>query len=194
MHKPLLLGAVITSVFLLVGCGSSNDAETQSQAITQSAVERCDDIAVCVMDGSGEKAVSPLHRENGDCYAGGLKLGAGGHATGDDVQATWSETSDGFDICVDGGCMRCTVPSSRPEASPDAPPSSGGTCEGSASSCYSRAAGTCSGQEGCDFVQHSHLTWDNQIEFTYECEGTPKACSSFTTAASCGRQSGCSWK
>lgn len=87
--------------------------------------------------------------------------------------------------------MRCTVPNAEPE---EPTSGGGGKCEGAASSCYGRAAGTCAGQEGCDVVQHSHLTWDDPLELTYECEGTPKSCSSFTSAASCERQSGCSWK
>lgn len=66
-------------------------------------------------------------------------------------------------------------------------------CVGAATSCSGRPAGTCAGQDGCSLVQH-YKTGASGGYFEYECEGTPRACSSIQSESGCLRQTGCRWQ
>lgn len=83
-----------------------------------------------------------------------------------------------------------TLDCHAPNPSSTSASTSSQSCKGTASSCSSRAAGTCAGQDGCTFTMHTHADGS----YTNTCDGTPTSCSFITTEAACGRQDGCTWQ
>lgn len=162
--------------------GSPPDGDPAAVA---TALARCEGVFVC--RGGGGAATTTLRRDEGACFAGRIRLDDGGAAEADGEPMTWSIRDDGFDVCASGGaCMAC-----RP-ATPSSPSADEHEkeCQGLAWSCSNRAPGTCSDQLGC--FAGSRIRWNGELEF--ECKGSPRSCSSFTSQSSCARQDGCTWR
>jgi len=98
---------------------------------------------------------------------------------------TWSGTVWVFDFVVDGQVEGfCRRPPDESKPSP------GSRCVGSADSCYGRASGDCSTQDGC--YQSSHVKYNGTIE--YDCSGSAKWCSDYDMQSACESQDGCRWE
>ncbi|MBX3198525.1 MAG: hypothetical protein KF894_10365 [Labilithrix sp.] len=195
MRKSTVVVGLVVSAMLLA-CSSQDEAVTEAEpgstASAQSAVERCDGAFRCA--GPTGEAETRLERHDGACYAGGLRLDPGGTVTADGLSASWSETDTGFEVCADGECIQCAsndpVPPVPATPGASSSPKSKGSCSGVASSCWGRAAGSCAGQQGC--YGGSRIRWNGNLEF--ECKGSPRSCSSFSSRTSCEQQLGCGWK
>jgi hypothetical protein len=182
-----LVCSVVAAVLLVVGCG--DDPESSSTVEQASSVDKCAGSFAC-SDGENTTATTLVRGPNG-CTAGRLLLHSDGRATAEGLssEAKWHATSESFEVCLGDKCLTCRASGASPTSSKPT-----GRCQGVASSCYGRGAGSCSSQDGCRFAQHSHISWNGQLEFRYECEGYSEPCSAFDAAEGCERQDGCKWE
>ena len=149
-----------------------------------SLLSLCEGTYTC--EAPGEDPVSTtLSSSEGGCYAGELLLQQdGSFELPDGESGTWSETVDGFRLCL-GECLTCTR-----DGGPRAPePSAGGHCVGSAMSCSSFGAGTCV-QDGCSFV--FEVQYDGSLK--PDCSGSAKSCQYYDVDWECEGQQGCRWE
>jgi hypothetical protein len=150
-----------------------------------SFLESCTGSYVCVLD--GELVSSHLGESEGRCYLGSLELRPDGTCpTAKGAITTWSGDAERLEICSGGSCLVC-----HSNAAPMRPSSSSGTCTGSAQSCSSVEASSCTDQGGC------HYTVGSNISSTSDdgCAGSARPCSDFNSdPARCELQRGCSWR
>jgi hypothetical protein len=172
-------------LLISTACGGGDPS---SGSVEAGLIERCAGVATCQLAGQPD-ARGELQRVGDECRLDDAftlaPMGAVYEAgTTTDTGITWTGNAEHFQLCGDAACTDCTVaplPGSEVE--------SNGNCQGTPRSCSSLSAGSCV-LDGCSFAQH--VKWDGSIE--YECEGTAKRCNSYSTAAGCAGQSGCSWR
>jgi hypothetical protein len=188
--STILFIGLFTSLHL-VACGGDDDKEGSSgkAASAQTVVERCSDVLSCTY--GGETSAVTLQRHDGVCYAGQVRLEAGGQAVANGMSAEWKATSSGLDVCSDGDCFHCAAPTPAPSASSAGPTSvPAGKCTGVPMSCYGLGESTCDDQRGCS--GNEHVRWDGDLEF--ECSGTARECELFVSQDRCEKQGGCHWQ
>jgi len=78
----------------------------------------------------------------------------------------------------------------RPGAPPPDPSSSKPHCHGSAPSCSSTSASSCSGVKGC----YTSAKYEYDGSLTEVCRGVATSCGSFHSASDCDQQVNCYWE
>lgn len=164
--------------FAAAACSGSDDAGA-------SVIESCSGSYVCNINGDSVDA--QLIKSGSACYLGSLELRADGTAPPVAGQSTtWSGDTRQLTICSGDLCFVCR---SQGDAKNSAP-SASATCTGSATSCSSVGASSCTDQGGC------HYTVGSNVSSTSDdgCEGTPRECSDYNgDEKGCGNHRGCTW-
>ena len=152
---------------------------------SSSVLESCSGPVVCIVD--GDTVDSQLAKSGDRCYLGSVELRADGTSTPiDGNPTTWSGDADKLNICSGSICFAC-----YPSAPIAGVPSASGTCTGTATSCSSVGASSCSDQGGC------HYTIGSNVSSTSDdgCEGSPHPCSDYKNdPTGCDDHRGCTWR
>lgn len=170
----------MVSLSLLNPACSGSDGGSSS-----SLLESCSGSFVGIVDGKSFE--SHLAKVGDRCYLGSIELRADGtSAPIDGRPTTWSGNADQLEICTGNVCLAFYPV--EPTASV---PASSGTCTGTATSCSSVGASSCTDQGGC------HYTVGSNINSTSDdgCEGSAHPCSDYKNdSAGCKEHSGCTWR
>lgn len=111
--------------------------------------------------------------------------------TGETAELAWTGDKSEFSVeFPSGGVFACTLSDDADDPDIDSQSSgSEGYCDGYASSCEGRGAGSCSSQDGC--YAGWHVRWNGDLEFA--CNGVSEGCSSIHSEDGCNTQDGCRW-
>lgn len=210
----MTLVMMATSVIFFACGGEPDDADGSSssdgrgpgtKAAGGSLVDRCTGTLTCSV--GSEATPSQLLRRDGACYLGGIRLGADGSATAEDVEARWIATASTVDVCIDGECMSCrstegasssasqpsqTGSSSTEAMTPskeEAEPTSRSFCAGHVPYCHRLSYSQCATQDGCELYKGQGSGGASD----WFCSGTAKSCTAFTDPLACQGQVGCLW-
>jgi hypothetical protein len=179
MIRKVLHSAVIAIV--VNACSASTES-----AEGKDWFESCEGHAHCVGDAFSFDA--ELWYDGQTCVINSDRLypsGSGPGYTG--MNVTWQRTARGLDYCVqDYHCFECEIlkPGATPSASAE-----GGRCTGSATSCASVSASTCTDQRGCRYEIGVNVSSTSDDR----CSGTARECDDLDFEA-CEGQRGCTWK
>ncbi|MET0794029.1 MAG: hypothetical protein ABW061_21085 [Polyangiaceae bacterium] len=171
----LLLGLPLS-----VAACSGDDSGSSS-----SFLESCSGVYTCAID--GESVESRLVKSGGRCYLGSLELRPDGTAApiGGSL-TTWAGDARYLHICAGTLCFSCFTTGAASGA-----PAASGTCTGSATSCSSVGASSCTDQGGCHYTVGSNTSSTSDDG----CEGDPHPCSDYKNdAKGCEEQRGCTWR
>ena len=181
MTKKVLLWCLTWGCFTLsIPACSGSDGNSSSPVL-----ESCSGSFLCIIE--GDPLDTQLAKSGNRCYLGSLELRADGTSPPvDGNPTTWSGDTDKLDICSGRICFAC-----YPNGTTTSVPSSSGTCTGSATSCSSVGASSCTDQGGC------HYTIGSNISSTSDdgCAGSPRPCSDYKNDPSgCEEHRGCTWR
>jgi hypothetical protein len=179
MAKVTVIRFVLLGLSFAITACSGGDGGSSA-----SVLESCAGSYVCVI--GGNPVESDLVKSGGSCYLGSLELRADGTApsiNGDPT--TWSGDASKLYICSGSTCFAC-----EPSGAPVAASSSSGSCTGTAESCSSVGASSCSDQGGCNYTVGSDVSTTSDDG----CDGDPRPCSDYKNdATGCKGHRGCTW-
>lgn len=171
----LLIGLPLS----VVACSGSDEGSGSS------FLESCSGTYLCTI--AGDSLEARLGKSGGKCFLGSLELRPDGtSAPVNGAATTWAGNASYLHICVGADCFSCSASTSTPDA-----PKASGSCTGSARSCSSVGASSCTDQRGCQYTIGSNVSSTSDDG----CEGDPRPCSDFTNDAErCNEQRGCTWR
>jgi len=180
MAQKLIITFVLGGLSAVMPACSGSDGGSSSSVLVS-----CAGSYVCVIGGDSVEA--NLTKSGGSCYLGSLELRADGTSPPINGElTTWSGDASKLYICFGSTCFAC-----EPGGASVGAPSSNGSCAGTAESCRSVGASSCTDQGGC------HYTIGSNVSSTSDdgCAGSPHPCSDYENdPTGCKEHRGCTWQ
>jgi len=178
MVQKVAIRLVLGLCFVIAACSGGDGG-------SNSVLESCSGSYACLID--GESVESTLNKSGGSCYLGALELREDGTSPPSNGKPiTWSGDARKLYICFGDDCFACEIKDAS-----DGVSSSNGSCDGTAESCRSVGASSCTDQGGCYYTIGSNVSSTSDDG----CAGSVRPCSDYKNDASgCKAHRGCTWR